>query len=94
MVLVILVSNVTQTIVSLIIMNQHNYLYDNSDSQLDSPIAIPVDTNGSCYVARIVDDVSCIDRIEECNDDSESEGDNIFQSHGPFRCRIVNVTFL
>ena len=52
------------------------YLYDNSDSQLDSPIAIPVDTNGICYVARIVDDVSCIDRIEECNDDSESEYDN------------------
>ena len=50
------------------------YLYDNSDSQLDSPIAIPVDTNGICYVARIVDDVSC--RIEECNDDSESEDDN------------------
>ena len=45
------------------------YLYDNSDSQLDSPIAIPVDTNGIYYVARIVDDV---DRIEECNDDSES----------------------
>ena len=44
------------------------YLYpnDHSDSQLDSPIAIPVDTNGICYVARIVDDVSCIDRIEEC----------------------------
>ena len=52
------------------------YLYDNSDSQLDSPIAIPVDTNGICYVARIVDDVSCIDKIEECNDDSESEDDN------------------
>ena len=52
------------------------YLYENSDSQLDSPIAIPVDTNGICYVARIVDDVSCIDRIEECNDDSESEDDN------------------
>ena len=52
------------------------YLYDNSDSQLDSPIAIPVDTNGICYVASIVDDVSCIDRIEECNDDSESEDDN------------------
>ena len=48
------------------------YLYDNSDSQLDSPIAIPVDTNGICYVARIVDDVLCIDRIEECNDDSET----------------------
>ena len=31
-------------------MNQHNYVYDNSDSQLDSPIAIPVDTNGICYV--------------------------------------------
>ena len=50
-------------------------MYDNSDSQLDSPIAIPVDTNGICYVARIVD-VSCIDKIEECNDDSESEDDN------------------
>ena len=69
----IMVSNVTLKIVSLIIMNQHNYLYDNSDSQLDT---IPVDTNGICYVARIVDDVSCIDRIEECNDDSESEYDN------------------
>ena len=54
------------------------YLYpnDNSDGQLDSPIAIPVDTNGICYVAGIVDDVSCIDRVEECNDDSESEDDN------------------
>ena len=54
------------------------YLYrnDNSDSQLDSPIAIPVDTNGICYLAGIVDDVSYIDRIEECNDDSESEDDN------------------
>ena len=51
------------------------YLYDNPDSQLDSPIAIPVDANGICYVARIVDDVSCIDRIEEY-DDSESEYDN------------------
>ena len=50
------------------------YLYDNSDSQLDSPIAIPVNTNGICHVAGIV--VSCIDRIEECNDDSESEDDN------------------
>ena len=52
------------------------YLYHNSDSQLESPIAIPVDTNGICYVARIVDDVSCIDRIKECNDDSQSEDDN------------------
>ena len=52
------------------------YLYDNPDSQLDSPIAIPVDINGICYVAGIVDDVSCIDRIEECNDDSASEDDN------------------
>uniref|UniRef100_A0A1X7TDM2 Uncharacterized protein n=1 Tax=Amphimedon queenslandica TaxID=400682 RepID=A0A1X7TDM2_AMPQE len=53
------------------------YLYPigNSDSQLDSPIAIPVDTNGICYVAGIVD-VSCIDRAEECNDDSDSEDDN------------------
>uniref|UniRef100_A0A1X7V5Y4 Uncharacterized protein n=1 Tax=Amphimedon queenslandica TaxID=400682 RepID=A0A1X7V5Y4_AMPQE len=53
------------------------YLYcnDNSDSQLDSPIAIPVDTDGICYVARIVDE-SCIDRTEECNDDSASEYDN------------------
>ena len=53
------------------------YLYpnDNSDGQLDSPIAIPVDTNGICYVAGIVD-VSCIDRVEECNDDSDSEDDN------------------
>uniref|UniRef100_A0A1X7URT6 Uncharacterized protein n=1 Tax=Amphimedon queenslandica TaxID=400682 RepID=A0A1X7URT6_AMPQE len=49
------------------------YLYpnDNSDSQLDSPIAIPVDTNGTYYVAGVVE-VSCIDRVEECNDDSES----------------------
>ena len=45
---------------------ESTYLYDNSDIQLDSPIAIPVDTNGICYIARIVDDVSCIDRIEEC----------------------------
>ena len=51
-------------------------MYDNSDSQLDSSIAIPVDTNGICFVAGIVDDVSCIDRVEECNDDSESEDDN------------------
>ena len=43
---------------------------DNSDSQLDSPIAIPVDTNGICYVAGIVDN-----RIEKCND-SESDDDN------------------
>ena len=54
------------------------YLYDNPDSQLDSAIAIPVDTNGICYVARIVDDVSCIDRIEERNDDSESEYDRMY----------------
>uniref|UniRef100_A0A1X7TY07 Uncharacterized protein n=1 Tax=Amphimedon queenslandica TaxID=400682 RepID=A0A1X7TY07_AMPQE len=53
------------------------YLYpnDNSDSQLDSPIAISVDTNGTCYVAGVVE-VSCIDRVEECNDESESEDDN------------------
>uniref|UniRef100_A0A1X7VBK8 Uncharacterized protein n=1 Tax=Amphimedon queenslandica TaxID=400682 RepID=A0A1X7VBK8_AMPQE len=53
------------------------YLYpnDNSDSQLDSPIAIPVDTNGICYVAGMVD-ISCIDRVQECNDDSDSEDDN------------------
>ena len=38
------------------------YLYDKSNSQLDSPIAIPVDTNGICF------DVSRIDRIAECND--------------------------
>ena len=58
-------------------MNQHNYLYDNSDS----PIAIPVDRNGICYVGRIVDDVSCIDGIEECNDDSESEDDNFHNNN-------------
>uniref|UniRef100_A0A1X7UDW1 Uncharacterized protein n=1 Tax=Amphimedon queenslandica TaxID=400682 RepID=A0A1X7UDW1_AMPQE len=56
------------------------YLYCNdvSDSQLDTgcPIAILVDTNGTCYVAGIVD-VSCIDRVEECNDNSDSENDNI-----------------
>ena len=74
-VLVILVSNVTQSKVGLIFINHHNF-YDNSDSQLDSLIAIPVDTNGICYVAGIVDDVSCIDRMEESNDDSESEDDN------------------
>uniref|UniRef100_A0A1X7TY80 Uncharacterized protein n=1 Tax=Amphimedon queenslandica TaxID=400682 RepID=A0A1X7TY80_AMPQE len=53
------------------------YLYPNdySDSQLDRPIAIPVDTNGICYVAGIVD-VSCIDRAEECNDDSDFEDHN------------------
>ena len=46
------------------------YLYpnDHSDSQLDSPIAIPVDTNGICYVAGIVDDVSFSDRIEDSDD--------------------------
>ena len=48
-------------------MNQ----YDKCDSELYSLIAIPVDTNGICYVAGIVDDASCIDRIEYCNDDSE-----------------------
>uniref|UniRef100_A0A1X7V7V3 Uncharacterized protein n=1 Tax=Amphimedon queenslandica TaxID=400682 RepID=A0A1X7V7V3_AMPQE len=47
-----------------------NITYDNS------AIAIPVDTNGTCYVAGIVD-VSCIDRVEECNDDSDSEDDNV-----------------
>uniref|UniRef100_A0A1X7U1U3 Uncharacterized protein n=1 Tax=Amphimedon queenslandica TaxID=400682 RepID=A0A1X7U1U3_AMPQE len=46
-----------------------NTSYDNR------PIAIPVDTNGICYVAGIVD-VSCIDRAEECNDDSDFEDDN------------------
>uniref|UniRef100_A0A1X7VD00 Uncharacterized protein n=1 Tax=Amphimedon queenslandica TaxID=400682 RepID=A0A1X7VD00_AMPQE len=53
------------------------YLYpnDDSDNQLDSPIAIPVDANGICYVAVIVD-VSCNGRVEECNDDSDSEDDN------------------
>uniref|UniRef100_A0A1X7V2E1 Uncharacterized protein n=1 Tax=Amphimedon queenslandica TaxID=400682 RepID=A0A1X7V2E1_AMPQE len=53
------------------------YLYrnDDSDSQLDSPIAIPIDTNGICYVAGIVD-VPCRDRVEECNDDSDSKDDN------------------
>uniref|UniRef100_A0A1X7VK06 Uncharacterized protein n=1 Tax=Amphimedon queenslandica TaxID=400682 RepID=A0A1X7VK06_AMPQE len=44
-------------------------IYDNS------AIAIPVDTNGTCYVAGVVE-VSCIDRVEECNDDSDSEDDN------------------
>uniref|UniRef100_A0A1X7U8X3 Uncharacterized protein n=1 Tax=Amphimedon queenslandica TaxID=400682 RepID=A0A1X7U8X3_AMPQE len=38
-------------------------------------IAIPVDTNGICYVAGIVD-VSCIDRVVEFNDDRDSEDDN------------------
>ena len=70
----ILVSNVTLKIVSLIFMNQHICMITLIANY--SPIAIPVDTNGICYVARIVDDVSCIDRIEECNDDSESEDDN------------------
>uniref|UniRef100_A0A1X7UP35 Uncharacterized protein n=1 Tax=Amphimedon queenslandica TaxID=400682 RepID=A0A1X7UP35_AMPQE len=53
------------------------YLYpnDDPDSQLDSAIAIPVDTNGICYVAGMVD-ISCIDRVQECNDDSDSEDDN------------------
>uniref|UniRef100_A0A1X7VX39 Uncharacterized protein n=1 Tax=Amphimedon queenslandica TaxID=400682 RepID=A0A1X7VX39_AMPQE len=53
------------------------YLYPNDsyDSQLDSPIAIPVGTNGICYIAGIVD-VSCINRVEECNGDSNSEDDN------------------
>ena len=34
--------------------------------------------NGICYVAGIVDDVikNYIDRVEECNEDSESEDDN------------------
>ena len=52
-------------------MNQHICMIT-----LDSPIAIPVDTKGICYVAGIVDDVSCIDRMEDYNDDSESEDDN------------------
>ena len=41
------------------------YLYpnDHSDSLLHSQIAMPVDTNGICYVAGTVDDVSCIGRI-------------------------------
>uniref|UniRef100_A0A1X7VE72 Uncharacterized protein n=1 Tax=Amphimedon queenslandica TaxID=400682 RepID=A0A1X7VE72_AMPQE len=53
------------------------YLYpnDDSDNQLHSPIAIPVDANGIRYVAGFVH-VSCIDRVEECNDDSDSEDDN------------------
>ena len=51
-------------------------MYDNSYSQLDSPIAMPVDINNIRYVAGIVDDVSCIDRIEDCSDNSESEDDN------------------
>uniref|UniRef100_A0A1X7UPV3 Uncharacterized protein n=1 Tax=Amphimedon queenslandica TaxID=400682 RepID=A0A1X7UPV3_AMPQE len=46
-----------------------NISYDNS------PTAIPVDTNGTCYVAGVVE-VSCIDRVEECNDETESEDDN------------------
>uniref|UniRef100_A0A1X7UPS6 Uncharacterized protein n=1 Tax=Amphimedon queenslandica TaxID=400682 RepID=A0A1X7UPS6_AMPQE len=41
-----------------------------------SAIAIPVDTNGICYVAGIVD-VSCIDRVEECNHDRDSKNDNV-----------------
>uniref|UniRef100_A0A1X7V379 Uncharacterized protein n=1 Tax=Amphimedon queenslandica TaxID=400682 RepID=A0A1X7V379_AMPQE len=40
-----------------------------------SLMAISVHTNGTCYVAGVVD-VSCIDRVEECNDDSDSEDDN------------------
>ena len=50
---------------------QSAYFYPNnhSDSLLHGQIAIPVDTNGICYVAGTVDDVSCIDRIEECNDE-------------------------
>ena len=51
-------------------------MYDNSDIYLDSPIAIPVDINGICYVAEIVDDLSCIERMEECIDDSDSEDEN------------------
>uniref|UniRef100_A0A1X7VIB3 Uncharacterized protein n=1 Tax=Amphimedon queenslandica TaxID=400682 RepID=A0A1X7VIB3_AMPQE len=47
-----------------------NISYDNS------AIAIPVDTNGISCVAGIVD-VSCIDRVEECNDDSDFEDDNV-----------------
>uniref|UniRef100_A0A1X7VEX2 Uncharacterized protein n=1 Tax=Amphimedon queenslandica TaxID=400682 RepID=A0A1X7VEX2_AMPQE len=54
----------------------HLYPNDNFDSQLDIPIAIPVDTHGTCYVAEIVD-VSCIDRIEESNDNSDSEEDSL-----------------
>uniref|UniRef100_A0A1X7T993 Uncharacterized protein n=1 Tax=Amphimedon queenslandica TaxID=400682 RepID=A0A1X7T993_AMPQE len=57
--------------------NESAYLYPNDDfdSQLDSPIAIPVDTNGISYIAGVVD-VSCIDRVEEFNDDNDSEDDN------------------
>uniref|UniRef100_A0A1X7USJ8 Uncharacterized protein n=1 Tax=Amphimedon queenslandica TaxID=400682 RepID=A0A1X7USJ8_AMPQE len=57
--------------------NELAYLYPNDDfdSQLDSPIAIPVDTNGISYIAGVVD-VSCIDRVEEFNDDNDSEDDN------------------
>uniref|UniRef100_A0A1X7VAN9 Uncharacterized protein n=1 Tax=Amphimedon queenslandica TaxID=400682 RepID=A0A1X7VAN9_AMPQE len=53
------------------------YLYpnDRSHSQLDSRISIPVDTNGICFIAGIID-FSCIDRVEECNDDCDSEDDN------------------
>uniref|UniRef100_A0A1X7V2D2 Uncharacterized protein n=1 Tax=Amphimedon queenslandica TaxID=400682 RepID=A0A1X7V2D2_AMPQE len=40
-----------------------------------SPVANPVDTNGTCCVAGVVD-VSCIDRVEECNYDSDSEDEN------------------
>uniref|UniRef100_A0A1X7UR75 Uncharacterized protein n=1 Tax=Amphimedon queenslandica TaxID=400682 RepID=A0A1X7UR75_AMPQE len=49
---------------------------------LDSPIAIPVDTKGICYVAGIVD-VSCSDRVEECDnfDDTYYKMDNAGDGH-------------
>uniref|UniRef100_A0A1X7UWI8 Uncharacterized protein n=1 Tax=Amphimedon queenslandica TaxID=400682 RepID=A0A1X7UWI8_AMPQE len=43
-------------------------------SYYNSPIAIPVHTNGICYVAGVVD-VSCIDSVEEFNNDNDSEDD-------------------
>uniref|UniRef100_A0A1X7V7A9 Uncharacterized protein n=1 Tax=Amphimedon queenslandica TaxID=400682 RepID=A0A1X7V7A9_AMPQE len=47
-----------------------NISYDNS------AIAIAVDTDGTCYVVGIVD-VSCIDRVEECNNNSDSEDGSV-----------------
>uniref|UniRef100_A0A1X7TK66 Uncharacterized protein n=1 Tax=Amphimedon queenslandica TaxID=400682 RepID=A0A1X7TK66_AMPQE len=70
-----LMSNVTQSNEPYFYESAYLYFNDNSDSQLDSPIASAVDTNGTCYAAGVVD-VSCIDRVEECNDDSDSEDDN------------------
>ena len=67
------------------------YLYDNSDSQLDSPSAS--DINGICYVAGIVD-VSYIDRVEECNNDTESEDDNFDNNNRMYNCNDRCKTLL